>query len=363
MEERDYLVGLSSIRGLGPVSIERLMMYYGTAQEAWRKVTRKQIPREFPVRYDLVDSKGRIIDDDSLAIWQEEREKHQVQVITKLDILYPERLKTIYQAPWCLFFKGNQNAFEYTSKSVALVGARKCSPYGRNVAHLFARQLSQAGVMVVSGGALGIDGASHQGALEGHTPTIAIMGCGLDVDYPKQHYRLFRQIVDAGGLLVSEYPLGVEPKAMHFPMRNRLISGITRGTIVIEAKSSSGSLITADMAINEGRDVYSVPGNVLSDVCAGNHWLIRQGAMVLTNVRDLLEDYDWVPEKEIPVHTMNLSPEEASIIAVMATDEEMSLQDIAEKVSLSTPQIHMALVQLEMKGQITHGLAGYVINV
>ena len=199
---------------------------------------------------------------------------------------YPALLGELHDPPASLFVRGDVAAL--SQPSVAVVGARSCSAYGAQVARTLGRDLAAAGVVVVSGLARGVDGEAHRGSLEGGGKTVAVLGCGIDRDYPRSHAELARRIV-ASGAVISEYPPGVEPAPWRFPARNRIIAGLALATVVVEARERSGALITADFALELGRDVFAVPGEITSALSAGTNDLLRQGAAPLTSVRDVLE--------------------------------------------------------------------------
>lgn len=208
-----------------------------------------------------------------------------IKYVTMNDELYPERLRYIASPPYAIFYKGNLPESE--KKSVAIIGARECSSYGREFAEEYARELASAGVQIISGMARGIDSIGQWGALRSGGKSYAVLGCGVDICYPREHYPLYQSLEQQGGLL-SEYPMGTEPLKSHFPARNRIISGLADAVLVIEAKEKSGSLITADMALEQGKDVYALPGPVTSKLSEGCHLLIKQGAGILISPQDLL---------------------------------------------------------------------------
>ncbi len=205
---------------------------------------------------------------------------------------YPELLLAIPRFPPLLFVSGALEALSFPYQ-VAVVGSRRPSQIGTAIAFEWAKELSQAGVIVTSGLALGIDAYAHEGAIAAQAPTIGVLGSGIDVIYPAQHTALAERILAHQGALVSEFPTGTTPERTHFPRRNRIISGLTRGVLVVEAAQKSGSLITAQYALDQGRDVFAVPGNVLGAQSQGCHTLIQQGAKLSMNVQDILEEFDW----------------------------------------------------------------------
>ena len=201
---------------------------------------------------------------------------------------YPARLRAIHDPPPQLWVRGSAGLELFDDRCLAIVGARSCSAYGRSVARSLAREAAAAGAVIVSGLARGIDGEAHRGALDATGRTVAVLGCGIDRDYPAAHRQLAAAIVEAGGLIVSEYEPGVEPAPWRFPARNRIISGVSLLTVVVEARERSGALITADFALEQGRDVMAVPGEITSAMSAGSNGLLRQGAAPVTRIEDVL---------------------------------------------------------------------------
>lgn len=232
-------------------------------------------------------------------------QKNQIDIVSIYDKEYPQSLKEIYDPPVVLYIKGNKNILN--NKSIAIVGCREASDYGKKAAKYFAYNLANQGINIVSGLAKGVDSYAHIGSVcatsvESYSQisiypqvekvnkcgkTIAVVGTGLDMVYPKENKHLLEKILENGGAIISEYPLGTKPEKMNFPARNRIISGISRGIIVIEAKEKSGTLITVDFALEQGRDVYVVPGNINSIHSVGTNELIKQGAKLVTNYKDI----------------------------------------------------------------------------
>ena len=208
-------------------------------------------------------------------------------VVSFVDPQYPEYLKQIHDPPPLLYTLGKTELL--AGCAVAMVGSRSATAYGRRTSHVLAKDLAGYGVTVVSGMALGVDSCAHGGALLGRGSTIGVLGCGLDVVYPRQNRALYEQVCH-NGLLVSEYPLGVQPEAFRFPARNRIIAGLSRGVIVVEATRKSGSLITAQCGLDGGRTIFAIPGQIDSWKSAGTHWLLQQGASLATSAEDVLDE-------------------------------------------------------------------------
>ena len=212
--------------------------------------------------------------------------KNNIKVISIKNEKYPKELREIYDPPIALYVKGNiENLSE--KKKISIVGCREASEYGIKVARYFSYNLTKKDVVIVSGLAKGIDSLAHKGCLEAKGKTIAVLGTGIDIIYPKENANLFNEIIEKEGTIISEYPIGSKPNKLNFPKRNRIISGLSKGTIVVEARKRSGSLITADFALEQGRDLYAVPGNINSINSIGTNELIKDGIIVATNIKDI----------------------------------------------------------------------------
>ncbi len=259
---------------------------------------------------------------------------------------FPARLRTIHDPPLGLFVRGEPRTLD-RRPAIAVVGARACSPYGSSVAHDLARGLGAAGAVVVSGLARGIDACAHRGALETGT-TVAVLGCGIDRDYPRAHAALAGQIAEAG-LVVSEYAPGVEPAPWRFPARNRIVAGLAQATLVVEARERSGALITADFALDEGRDVLAVPGEITSALSRGTNHLLRLGAVPVTCLGDALAVLGLTaapPPAPGPVDP-RLAPVQAAV-----ADAPVSADQIARRTGLPPAAVAAALAELELVGAV-----------
>lgn len=278
---------------------------------------------------------------------------------------YPQKLKELPSMPYALFVRGRLPAEDYPS--AAIVGARRCSMYGEQAALSFGERLAENGFIIVSGMAKGIDGTAHRGALNGGGLTYAVLGCGVDICYPRENKGLYRDILKEGGIL-SEYPPGTMPLPMHFPARNRIISGLADMVLVMEARERSGSLITADMALEQGRDVYALPGPVTSELSRGCHRLIKQGAEILISADELLED------RGIPVRISdNVICKKSHKNKIMLESKEnlvyskldlypKSKEKILEETGLDAVEIMRVLIALELKGYIHEISKNYYVR-
>jgi DNA processing protein len=267
--------------------------------------------------------------------------------VTLADDDYPPLLREIPDPPPALFFRGDRALA--AKPSVAVVGSRRASPYALNAAAHLAAQLVSAGVAVVSGLARGVDAAAHQATLDAGGATIAILGTGIDVVYPRSHRRLFRAIEERG-LILTEFPPGTPPLPPHFPIRNRVISGISLGTVIVEATSRSGSLITARMAAEQNREVFAVPGSIFSAGSEGTHRLIQYGAKLVHDANDILEELRG--DFRLPDTAAPPAPESplAEVLAVFRKEEATHIDAAAEKLSRPIASVSEAVLQLELGG-------------
>jgi len=260
---------------------------------------------------------------------------------------FPHLLRAIFDPPRRLYVRGTAADDVLARRAVAVVGARSCSPYGAHVARRLGRELAAAGLVVVSGLARGIDGEAHRGALEACGPTVAVLGCGIDRDYPAAHAELARRIRESG-LIVSEYEPGVEPSPWRFPARNRIIAGLSAATVVVEARERSGALITADFALEEGRDVLAVPGEITSALSAGTNALLKLGAAPCTCAEDVLELFGLTPDERVAPAVGE--PARTVLAALPAGADELVLA-----TGLDAQTVAVALAELELAGLACEG--------
>jgi DNA processing protein len=283
------------------------------------------------------------------AAYAEALERHGVRWLPRSDHRFPPLVRAIHDAPPGLFLRGAGDVDVLSRPAVAVVGARACSPYGTQVARLLGCELARAGLVVVSGLARGVDGEAHRGALDAGGITIAVLGCGVDRDYPAVHAELARRIGESG-LVVSEYAPGVEPAPWRFPARNRIIAGLTAATVVVEARGRSGALITADFALEEGREVFACPGEITSALSEGTNALLRLGAAPLTKVGDVLELYG-LAAPDGAEH--DLSPAAAAIFAQLA-DTPLGADELVRAADVDAANAAAALSELELAGLVAH---------
>lgn len=383
-----YIAGLQSLYNVGATHVRRFIEDFGSPYDAWEAV--KKVENLKPYSHISNTDKRAIASsakDEKLDYIIHKIDEYKMDVTTFLDKDFPSILNHIYNPPAILFMRGNRALLDKRLNRIALVGARRCSLYGRNVARMLGKELGKYSAIIVSGGARGIDTHGHEGLLASLGYGIVVMGCGLDIVYPRENTKLFDRILQNNGLLVSEYPPGTPPSAKHFPARNRIISGLSRGVIVVEAKGSSGSLITADMAVSEGRDVFVVPCNLLDHTADGNKFLMRNGAFVLTGYEDIVKEYHLTlrdmfstKEKLSPpnkrdtmgvkdsnemvnhgqgVDTQGLSMlsfslDKSLILSEIPHDRCITVSDILKATSIPLQQLQPLLLELELEGAIEH---------
>jgi DNA processing protein len=286
--------------------------------------------------------------------WAADIERSGITIVTAFDEAYPRLLLETPDPPFLLFALGRIERLRLPA--VAIVGSREASRYGRDVAWRLARELSNAGVTVVSGFARGVDGAAHEAALEGAGGTIAVTGCGLDVDYPHEHARL-KDRMSAQHLLLSEYPPATEPRPQNFPIRNRIIAGLSSGVVVVEASRRSGSLITARLAADFGRDVFAVPGSIFSETSSGTHELLRDGAILCRSAEDVLAElFPAVGPAPAPLAAAGpgaaaeLSADARRVLEALVREESLSAEELAQALDLPAATVLASLFELEGGG-------------
>jgi DNA processing protein len=277
-----------------------------------------------------------------------------VRWLPRSDPAFPPALRSIFDPPPGLFLRGAGDVSLLDRPAAAIVGARACSSYGAHVARAFGRELAAAGLVVVSGLARGVDGEAHRGALEADGATVAVLGCGVDRDYPASQRDLARRI-SIDGLIVSEYAPGVEPAPWRFPARNRIIAGLAQATVVVEARERSGALITADLALEEGREVFAVPGEITSALAAGSNGLLRQGATAATSPADVLESFGLAPAAP---ETPALSSAAERVLRQIR-EAPVSADELVRALGLDAAVIAAALAELELHELLTESSGIY----
>ncbi len=352
MKNTHYFLGFSHIFGIGPVKFDALLKYFGDIRTAYdasfeelSPVVGVNLAGKFVKFRNVFDAEKKI----------EEISKKNIQIITQEDRQYPRQLKNIPDPPICLYVKGNLNLIDFdTDLFFGIVGTRKPTSYGRQVTRKFSSELAGAGFVIVSGMAMGIDATAHQAALEENGKTIAVLGCGVDIVYPAVNANVYHRIVDNGGLVISEFPPGQMVQKGLFIARNRLISGLSMGILVVEGAKDSGSLITARYAANQGKEVFAPPVPLTSEMSEAPSLLLKQGAKLVTSIDDILEEFHI---KKTRKDVQALTDEERGIVKILQK-ESLSIDDLLEKIDFDMREAMFLLTELEIKGIVKKNISG-----
>lgn len=343
---------LNSEKSIGPKTIEKLLNYFGTAEEIWHNLNsekRNIFFRQDDTINNLINKKINF--EEKLL---ERLEKEKVQITTILDNDYPEKLRDIINPPSILYCKGDMSCLN--DLSIAIVGSRKATAYGKFCADKFARELSNYGITTVSGLAYGIDAIAHKSTILSNGKTIGVLGCGISVIYPLKNKELYEKIESSGGAIITEYPFDMQPIPPNFPSRNRIISGLSSGILVIEAQDKSGTLITASHAADQGKDVFAIPGNIDSIFSIGTNKLIKDGAKLVLSIEDIIEELpSFNTDKNKLVKQKfdykSLTKVEKNLVDIISKGEK-SHDDLAIESDYSIGEIISALTLLEMRSII-----------
>ncbi|MDD2372220.1 MAG: DNA-processing protein DprA [Syntrophomonadaceae bacterium] len=356
--EKAILCTIHSIPGLGNRSLWKIKDAFGSFQNFF-EADSKTLYASF-LKPEIIDNllKKR---KSSPEILMKEYRSEDIEMVTWDESLYPQNLRNISNPPVILYYRGD---IEVAGQScLAVVGSRAASVYGRNVARKLARELAESGIVIVSGMARGIDSEAHRGALE-VGKTIAVMGSALNVVYPPENRKLFQEII-ASGAVISEFPLHTHPEPANFPLRNRIISGLCRGVVVVEGKEKSGALITADFALEQGRDVFAVPGPINSKTSAGPNNLIKQGAILITGIEDILEEYydiNRTPGTLKQDRLLLLDDNEKLVLELLA-NESLHFDELIQNSGLEIGTLSTVLFKLEFEGIIKSLPGNYYVRI
>ncbi|MDD4876943.1 MAG: DNA-processing protein DprA [Dehalococcoidales bacterium] len=357
-EDIKYWVGFSLISGIGRVRFACLEKYFGNMANAWKATTAelKQAGLDKRTINNINSERPKI----SLDAEMEKLDHYGVRAMTYLDNDYPTRLKQIYDYPPVLYIRGS--LLPEDEWCLAVVGSRRATIYGKQVAEEMATDLAQSKITVVSVLARGIDAIAHNSALEAGGRTIAIFASGLDIVYPGENSKLARRIMEQGAL-ISEYPLGTKPRAENFPRRNRIMSGLSLGVIVIEAAESSGALITANMALEQNREVFAIPGSILSPASSGTNRLIQEGAKLVRNYRDILEELNLtVLAHQIGLEEITTTSNTESLLLKQLSAEPVHIDEVCRNSDLPMQTVSSTLAIMELKGLVNQvGAMNYVL--
>lgn len=357
LEEKRIRATIHSIQGIGSRKLRQLIARYGSATKAWDLLESATDPLKEEPWIQQIARKRREL--NPYDIEEDLREKGIYTVILEEEG-YPSLLRELTDAPPLLYYKGKLST---QKEAIAVVGARRATPYGRAAAEAISKELAQNDIVVVSGLARGIDTAAHKGALAGQGITWAVLGCGLGFIYPPENKKLAEEIIEKNGALFSEFMPEMSPEPRLFPMRNRLISGMSRGVVVVEAASKSGALITVDFALEQGREVFAVPGPIFSEQSKGSNNLIRQGAKLIEGFKDILPEIPSLQSTPNPEkNDESTQKERTNIVQKTTSDHHELLQMICDlpihidqitmNCQIAPEQIPLALLELQLAGRI-----------
>jgi DNA processing protein len=358
VSEVKYWIGFNIVRRIGPAKIQALLDHFHDLRLAWEATADELRTAGLDSRalQNLLTAREKLDLDAEVA----RLEKAGVRVMTWQSPDYPDRLQNIYHPPPVLYVRGSlAPADEW---AVAVVGTRRATVYGKEATRYIAGELARAGVTVVSGLARGIDTVAHQAALDAGGRTIAVLGCGVDVIYPAENRRLMQRIVKQGAVL-SEYTLGTPPEGSNFPPRNRVISGLSLGVVIVEAAQRSGALITADYAAEQGREVFAVPGNMFNRASKGCNRLIQQGAKLVLDVEDILEELNLtMVAQQLELQAIVPENETESLLLSFLSGDPLHVDEIVRQAAMPTSEVSSALALMELKGMVRQvGGMNYVV--
>lgn len=287
MNSKKYWIWLSRLSNVNARDLNNLLKKYKTPENIWRLNFNELLENNIKNEQieEILNKKNR----ENLDRDEDYLIKNNIDIINIYDKEYPMKLKNIYDPPSIIYIKGNKQILNKIS--LAIIGCRKCSSYGKETAKYFSKEIAKKNINIISGLARGIDSFSHIGALEAKGTTVAIVGTGLDITYPSENKYLEKNIIDQGGAIISEFAIGTSINKTNFPRRNRIISGIADGILVVEARIKSGTFITVDFALEQGKAIYAIPGNINSITSKGTNDLLKQGAKMVTEIQDILEDF------------------------------------------------------------------------
>jgi DNA processing protein len=358
LDEVKYWIGFNIVRGIGPAKFQALLDHFRDLRLAWEATADELRAAGLDRRalQSLLSEREKLDLDAEVA----RLEKAGVKVVTWQSPEYPERLRNIYHPPPVLYLRGSLKPVD--EWSVAVVGTRRATVYGKEAARNIARELARAGVTVVSGMARGIDATAHTAALDAGGRTIAVLGSGVDVVYPAENRRLMGRAIEQGAVL-SEYTLGTPPEASNFPPRNRIISGLAQGVVIVEAAERSGALITADYAVEQGRDVFAVPGNMFNRNSVGCNRLIQQGAKLVLSVDDILEELNLtMVAQQLELQAVVPENETESQVLSLLSGDPLHVDEIVRQTTLPVSEVSSTLALMELKGMVRQvGGMNYVL--
>ncbi len=348
MDDKRYWIGFTLVKGIGAVRFRRLLEHFGDAESAWdanpSELAEAGLSLKLTERLVAVRKKVNLS-----HVWEQTQSKG-IQVLTWMDEAYPQRLKEIEQPPPVLYLRGELTPED--TWAVSIVGTRRVTPYGRQVTEEIASFLAANGITVISGLARGVDSLAHSAALKAGGRTLAVLGCGVDRIYPPENRALAEKMLERGAVL-SDYAPGAPPEASNFPPRNRIISGLSMAVVVIEAGKTSGALITAGFAAEQGREIFAVPGNILAPQSKGTNKLIQQGAHPLLSASDIMQALNLtrVGQHKAARKALPADELEAKLLDVVG-EEPLHVDEIRNQTNLPVEKVSATLVMMELKGMV-----------
>lgn len=360
MTREEFNYWLANIPRIGAVTIGELLHIYGSVEELYQADMNSLI-QHTALKEKEIDALIASRSEDNIKRGYDKVISANIRFITKEDPDYPDRLKHIYGSPFALYVKGRLP--EEGERTLAMIGARECSAYGKEVTKYLANAIASEGIGIISGLARGIDSCAHLGALSAGGKTYGILGCGIDICYPRENLELYMDMQQQGGV-ISEYAPGIKPLACNFPMRNRIISGLSDGILVIEAREKSGTLITVDMGLDQGKNIYALPGRITDSLSGGCNNLIKMGAKLVTSPQDIFEDFqmnsNWV-DKQSTGNQPLLKAEEKLIYEAL-NFEPKYIEELAALTQLPLDRLMELLLSLEFRDLIKQTMKNYYIK-
>lgn len=350
-EEKIYRSAFARTETIGPILFLRLLRYFGSAKEAWEH------PHDFERANIPLAARQHFLHEHASIAPEKERallDASHVSCVIPTDESFPSCLRELPDAPYILFYRGTLPTLSHAIPAIAVVGTRRCTQYGRQVTQELVTELARAGVIIVSGLAFGIDSEAHRACLKAGGITIAVRGEGIDRGTvgPRSHYQLAEDMISSGGCLLSEYPPRMQGHARHFPQRNRIIAGLSLGTLVTEAPEKSGALITAEYALEYNREVFAVPGSILSQQSRGTNELIKKGAHCVMRAQDIYDQFEYfaLTSRDTPAPDTRLNTREEHVMQFL--DQPRSIDDLVRISSLDITMINSTLLAMELKGAV-----------
>lgn len=366
ISEHQALIALNLVPSIGAITVKRLIERFGSAADAL-SASEEELASCYGISKARAEVYAKAFSSVDPVKEEDNAKKLGIEIISQVSPLYPSLLKEIHDPPLVLYCYGDLEAFKPTG--LAVIGTRTPSAYGREMAERFAYRVAMAGYVIVSGMAAGIDTAAHLGALKANGRTIGVLGGAINCFYPKENKELAKQIARTGGLIISEYPLGRQPDRHTFPMRNRIVSGITQGTLVVEAAFKSGSLITADQALEQGRAVMAIPGRIDTPLSQGTNNLIKNGAKIILDPKDVIDELgalhfgnEPAPSREPspkPTPRIPLSSEEQALLNAMEDGDNL-IDDVIRRSTLDAGKANGLLITLQLKNLVKILPGGWV---